>query len=76
MKEDEDDEDDEDEDDKDDEDEDDNVGTEFAVVVCNRQSPITGTVPKKNSIRYRRIQGTERVQCRLMLCVTNFMHLF
>lgn len=31
---------------KDDEDdEDDNVGMEFTVVVCNRQSPITGTVP-------------------------------
>lgn len=48
-------------------DEDDNVGMEFTVVVHNRQFPITGTVPKKNSIQYRRIQGTDREhKCRLM----------
>lgn len=30
---------------EDEDDEDDNVGMEFTVVVHNRQSPITGTVP-------------------------------
>lgn len=57
-------------------DEDDNIGMEFTVVVYNRQFPITGTVPFFFLMQCSWIQGTERVQCRLMQCVTTFMHLF
>lgn len=48
------------------------LGWNFTVVVYNRQFPITGTVPKKNSMQYRKIQGTERVQMQINAMCNEF----